>query len=188
MASELLPQPQSRLVDGAGFPMPEWYAALQAFAAALDSAETEGARVLALEAAVAALQAAVAALTPQQLIGIASVLIEGGQVRLRGDTDNPGALYGYGTNADGTKGWHQRLLATLADIDLTDLEDGHVLRWDATDELWKPAFAIEALVAGTDIAIDTSDPLHPVITATGGGGGGGGMTPGQVMARVAFGF
>ena len=59
-------------------------------------------------------------------------------LRLVGDVSIPGVSRFYGTNADGAKGWYQRLLATLADVDLTGLADGDALVWDATTERFVP--------------------------------------------------
>lgn len=59
-------------------------------------------------------------------------------VRLVGDVPIPGVSRFYGTNAGGARGWHQRLLATLADVDLTGLADGDALVWNATSERFVP--------------------------------------------------
>lgn len=59
-------------------------------------------------------------------------------LRLVGDVSIPGISRYYGTNSDGAKGWYQRLLATLADVDLTGLADGDALVWDATAERFVP--------------------------------------------------
>lgn len=66
------------------------------------------------------------------LIGLLSVLVQGSFLSLRGDVANPGEAFYYGTDTAGEKGWYQRLLATLADVDLTGLADGDALVWDAT--------------------------------------------------------
>lgn len=59
-------------------------------------------------------------------------------IRLVGDVANPGASTFYGTSEDGARGWYQRLLSTLADVDLTGLADGDALLWDATAERFVP--------------------------------------------------
>lgn len=59
-------------------------------------------------------------------------------VQLVGDTDAPGVSYFYGTDATGTKGFFERLLSTLADVDLAGLADGDALIWDATAERFIP--------------------------------------------------
>jgi hypothetical protein len=134
MASELLPRPQGPLTDAAGHPLPEWYDFWRALAELLDSADAES--IAGLQAAVAALQQAGVSLA---ITGPASVRVLGQSpefvLTLDGDDPSPGANRYYGT-AEGAKGWHARLLATLADVDMTDLADGDVLRWDATAELW----------------------------------------------------
>lgn len=72
------------------------------------------------------------------LIGLLSVVVQGSFLSLRGDAANPGEAFFYGTDENGAKGWYQRLLATLADVDLTGLADGDALVWDATAERFIP--------------------------------------------------
>ena len=58
----------------------------------------------------------------------------------------------------------------------TGSADGHVLTSDATGTAtWAPSTGgqVDTIVAGTNITVDNSDPVNPVITAAGGGGSGG---------------
>lgn len=61
-------------------------------------------------------------------------------VRLFGDVGAPGATRYYGTDSTGARGWFERLLSSLADVDLvtTPPADGDALVWDATAERWVP--------------------------------------------------
>lgn len=135
MASELLPRPQGPLTNPDGSPRAEWHDFWRILSELLDTAETDEERIVALEEAVAALQNAGVSV---QITGPASVRVMGSAadgyvVTLDGDTPAPGDETFYGTQA-GAKGWYARLLATLADVDLTDLADGDTLVWDGTDE------------------------------------------------------
>jgi hypothetical protein len=77
--------------------------------------------------------------------GVLSVVSQGSlanglvQLHLQGDTAAPGSNYYYGTDATDAKGWYERLLATLADVDVTGLADGDALLWNATTEKFEPA-------------------------------------------------
>lgn len=71
------------------------------------------------------------------LIGLLSVVVQGSFLSLRGDAANPGEAFFYGTDETGAKGWYQRLLSTLADVDVTTPpEAGDALVYDGT--VWKP--------------------------------------------------
>ncbi len=62
-------------------------------------------------------------------------------IRLLGDIPAPAIQSYYGTNEDGNRGWYQRLLSTLADIDFTTPPvDGQALIYDAVSETWKPGY------------------------------------------------
>lgn len=52
-------------------------------------------------------------------------------LQLFGDQLSPGPKFAYATDAAGQKGWFERLLSTLADVDLTGLADGDAIVWDA---------------------------------------------------------
>lgn len=135
MAAEWLPRAQGPFLNADGTPTVEWYDFLRALAEALDSVTSDAERIAILEAAAALQEAGVTV----SIIGPASVRVLGSStdgyvVQLDGDDPAPGASHYYGTDPDGAKGWHERLLATLADVDLTDLADGDSLVWDATAE------------------------------------------------------
>ena len=58
-------------------------------------------------------------------------------IRLLGDIPAPAIQSYYGTNEDGNRGWYQRLLSTLADVDVTTPpEAGDALIYDGA--VWKP--------------------------------------------------
>lgn len=58
-------------------------------------------------------------------------------IRLLGDIPAPAVQSYYGTNEAGNRGWYQRLLSTLADVDVTTPpEAGDALVYDGT--VWKP--------------------------------------------------
>lgn len=109
MADPQLPRAQSPLVDRAGHPMPEWYDFLRELLALAAEQSASEESIAVLQAAVAALEAAEPELG--QILGDMSVDVTGllGQVvqlRLVGDTVNPGKTYYYGTNPDDAKGFH----------------------------------------------------------------------------------
>lgn len=59
-------------------------------------------------------------------------------VRLFGDVGAPGATRYYGTDSTGARGWYERLLSTLADVDVsTPPTPGDALVFDGTN--WAPA-------------------------------------------------
>ena len=83
-----------------------------------------------------------------QFNGIASVRVTGSlasgvvNITLVGDDDAPGASYYYGTDASGEKGWYERLLSTLADVDVTTPPvAGDALVYDGT--AWVPGIAAQ---------------------------------------------
>ena len=58
-------------------------------------------------------------------------------IRLLGDIPAPAIQSYYGTNEAGNRGWYQRLLSTLADVDVTTPpEAGDALVYDGA--VWKP--------------------------------------------------
>jgi hypothetical protein len=59
-------------------------------------------------------------------------------IRLVGDLAVPGAGRYYGTSSDGTRGWYERLLSTLSDVDFTTPPaTGDALVYDGAN--WAPA-------------------------------------------------
>jgi hypothetical protein len=64
--------------------------------------------------------------------------------------------------------------AVLADVSNVNISgtptDGYVLTYDNATSKWLPkAGGIQSVVAGTNVTIDATDPLNPIINATGGG-------------------
>lgn len=58
-------------------------------------------------------------------------------------------------------------------IDTAGAAPGDALVYDnATDE-YAPSDVVLAVVAGTNVTVDSTDPKRPVVSATGGGGGAG---------------
>lgn len=73
----------------------------------------------------------------RNLIGLLSVVVQGSFLSLRGDSANPGEAFFYGTDGTGTKGWYERLLSTLSDVDFTTPPNtGDALVYDGT--AWVP--------------------------------------------------
>jgi hypothetical protein len=78
------------------------------------------------------------------IVGPASVRVLGslssGAVTLQlvNDVVAPAEGFYYGTDADGTKGWFERLLASLNDVDLAGLANGDTLIWNAGTGKFEP--------------------------------------------------
>lgn len=76
--------------------------------------------------------------------GLASVIVEGSladgvvQLLLDGDVALPDPGHYYGTDEAGVKGWFERLLASLGDVDLTGLANGDTLIWNAGTGKFEP--------------------------------------------------
>lgn len=115
----------------------QWTGFFRDLAGYIRSTDGNSEELAQLEARLAALEAAGAI----QLSGPFSVQVLGDGTytfQLIGDTDSPGASYYYGTDVAGAKGFYERLLASLADVDLAGLADGDALVWDATAERFVP--------------------------------------------------
>lgn len=61
----------------------------------------------------------------------------------------------------------------LHNLAQTAATDKQVPGWDNASGLWVPRNTVHAVVAGTNVTVDNTDPFNPVIASTGGGGGGG---------------
>lgn len=48
--------------------------------------------------------------------------------------------------------------------------DGQVAGWDNAGGIWKPVNAVRSITAGTNVTVDNTDPLHPVVAAPLAGG------------------
>ena len=142
--SPILPGPQAwRLVQrpGGGSPdlPPEFFKFFRELVGYIRQIQGNTDDLTAIEGRLDALEASESAV----IVGQYSVrtLVQDAQtlVRLVGDVPTPSGTHFYGTNAEGARGWYQRLLSTLADVDLTGLADGDGLVWDATAEKFTPA-------------------------------------------------
>lgn len=139
---ERLPNPQGPMVDRAGIPAPEWHDYFRELGGVPDDLQ---AQIDALAVLIAALQEGGS--SPGVVSGAGSINTFGSLadgevwVRLDNDVDEPGDAKFYGTSPTGAKGWFSRLLATLADVDLTGLTDGDVIGWDSTAAKFVPAGA-----------------------------------------------
>lgn len=93
------------------------------------------------------------------------------------------ALAGVGFPARKSDGsWVQRILRqgtgiTLSNGDGAGGDPTIRLTDEAVASLAKADTALQAVVPGTGIAVDSTDPLRPVVSATGTGGGGAGDNP-----------
>lgn len=143
-------------------------------------------------AALAALEARVAALEDEgsaDILGLESVLVlgslESGQVQLRldGDSLEPGASLYYGTDILGVKGYHPALsnpMTTEGDLIVGGVAGApDRLGIGAADQVLgeiagSPAWVdrLIEIVAGAGVSVDVTDPMRPVISAAGPSGAG----------------
>lgn len=68
-----------------------------------------------------------------------------------------------------------RLLSQLNDVDTSGIVNNSTLKWNLTRSIWEMGSAtggsgIQSIVAGTNINVDNTDPLNPIVSSTGGGG------------------
>jgi hypothetical protein len=156
MAAPHLPVPDSPFFGPGGQITTPWRDFFLALVDGSDEQDDQSEQIAALEAAVAELQAQGVTQGVLQALGslkASGTLAEGlMQIRFDGDSDEPGDNAYYGTQA-GEKGWYARLLATLGDVDLTDLADGDALEWDES--------------AGAFVPV-TYQPLDDTLTALAG--------------------
>lgn len=136
--SPILPGSHAHLVGSDGKPTREFYSFFRDLVRFVTQTQGNSAALTDILARLDALEAASAS----DVVGQHSVQVIQQEaqtlVRLVGDLSSPAAASYYGAGADGAKGWFQRLLATLADVDLTGLADGDALVWDATAERFVP--------------------------------------------------
>jgi hypothetical protein len=139
-----LPKQSQPIAGSGGIVTTSWYDFLARRDAALSGDTAE------LSAQVAALSEQVANLEVGEVIGLYSVSVSGqlsdGQayVQLTGDSANPGNSYYYGTSSTGTKGWFERRLDTLADVDTTTPPvSGDALVFDGS--AWAPSVVDSAV-------------------------------------------
>lgn len=121
MADPFLPRPQSPILDASGQLTPEWYNFFLDVLAMADEQTNVEAQIAVLTAAVAEIQAAIADLGSVNgglSVEVAGSLTDGGKLFLRlvNDEVAPASTHYYGTNDDGTKGWHP-IADALAQVD-----------------------------------------------------------------------
>ena len=52
-------------------------------------------------------------------------------------------------------------------LDQSSATDGQGLVWDNATGLWVPGNVVRSITAGTNVTVDNTDPLHPVVAASG---------------------
>lgn len=205
MTNRFLPRGGSPFNQG-GPPLPEWRRFFESLASLTDDAS--------LQASLNALTARVAALEAEGSTDIGSVFgtdsivqvgtLQSGNVilSLQGDESSPGALYVYGTDSLGAKGWRQVSLDDLADVDLTTVPPatGDALVFDGT--AWVPGavlanpMSLEGdMIVGGPLGVPTAVPAGTatdVWTSNGPGAspswqpstGGGSAPPGGIGISI----
>lgn len=183
MSLRSLPRPEAIIADKSARPTHEWWRFFNDIAISADS--------------IASLQEQIQALSTSSLgniSGLESVLVNGdfreGEtvfLRLAGDSQSPGGLRFYSTNAGGSKGWNALPFATddpeplgVADPGAADtLSRGdHVHPMPAAADLVDFGEAVDdrvssLLVAGANVTLTYDDGAGALIIASSGGGGGG---------------
>lgn len=96
-------------------------------------------------------------------------------VTLANDSVAPGNTLYYGTGPTGLKGWHavSTAIAVTSDLDKAVGSNGVTTIGLSAGVLASLALAdsaIQSVVAGTNITVDSTDPQNPIISATSGGG------------------
>lgn len=131
--------------DGSGKPMPaEFYRFLRDLVRYIGLIDGNTAELAAIEARLAALESQTTPIIGSP--GSVQVLGTWPSIALQffNDVVSPGDKYFYGTDG-GAKGWYERLLSTLADVDLTGLADGDAIVWDAGAMKFVPGSAGSSL-------------------------------------------
>lgn len=149
MATPVLPRAQSELVRLDRVTQPEWLAFFRNLRANVESNTSAVEQIDAILARLEAVEGGSASTGAVQ--GDGSVVANGqladGLVvlSLENDADSPAATSYYGTDSAGAKGWFQRLLSSLADVDLatTPPAVGDALVHDGTT--WVPG-AVDSAV------------------------------------------
>lgn len=150
----ILPRPQAPLIGPGPLPAREWYDFFSALLTYVGDASDLAPVIQDILARLAALEDDGFTLQGPQSVRVVGSPSDGlVQVTLRNDQATPAAASYYGTDADGTKGWFERMLSTLADVDLTSLADGNGLVWNDTTDMWEPAALMSGAGSSTDNAL-----------------------------------
>lgn len=141
MPTPALPPARSSLTDSrTGAVSVEWYTFFSnMLKAAVDSGLLEAGAMDSILERLDALEGAEGGVVVGPVsVQVLGTLAGGGvTVRLRNDVAAPGETYYYGTDSTGTKGWFERRLDTLADVDVsTPPVAGDALLFDGT--VWAP--------------------------------------------------
>lgn len=141
MAMPILPRAQAAPIGRDGTFTPEWRRLFESLLAFVGENTDTGTQIASILERLSALESESQSIPT--INGLGSVQVTGSlesglvQVQLQGDTDAPGATYYYGTDSIGAKGWFQRRLDTLADVDVsTPPTDGEALVFSAG--VWAP--------------------------------------------------
>lgn len=76
---------------------------------------------------------------------------------------------GLGKIGDGSTAWNDLLYTIVGRVDLTGITDGSGLIWDTASSKWKIGAAggqVNTVVAGTNVSVDSADPVNPVVSST----------------------
>lgn len=121
-------------------PTLQWYDFLNRLASSLNTSSDQQGEIDDILAEIERIKEALTA----GIVGPASVRVLGslssGSVTLLlvNDEETPSDGFYYGTDATGTKGWFERLLSSLNDVDLAGLANGDTLIWNAGTGKFEP--------------------------------------------------
>lgn len=110
MSEELLPRPQSPMVDRAGNPTPEWYDFLRNLTTGGGSDNSTAVATLQQQMVSVLSQIQTLGLTALGSLQMYDTLMDGASIKLKGDEDAPAPNRYYGT-ASGDRGFHALTLA-----------------------------------------------------------------------------
>jgi len=144
---ETIPEALAAMVEpgppgqrGSFRPTLQWYDFLNRLAANLNTSSDQQDEIDDILAEIERIREALTA----GIVGPASVRVQGslssGAVTLLlvNDETAPAEGFYYGTDAAGTKGWFERLLSSLNDVDLAGLANGDTLIWNAGTGKFEP--------------------------------------------------
>jgi hypothetical protein len=141
MATPILPRAQAAPVGRDGNFTAEWRRFFESLLVFVGENTDTGEQIASILARLDALESEGDALAT--INGLNSVQVTGSlesglvQIQLQSDTDAPGASFFYGTDSTGAKGWYERRLDTLADVDVSTAPvDGDALIFSGG--VWAP--------------------------------------------------